>query len=36
MPNPRRLQMADLPRPKEGILLTHFIVSDDVPRSRRF
>ena len=28
--------MADLPRPKEGILLTHFIVSDDVPRSRRF
>jgi catechol 2,3-dioxygenase-like lactoylglutathione lyase family enzyme len=28
--------MADLPLPKEGILLTHFIVSDDVPRSRRF
>ena len=28
--------MADLPRPKQGILLTHFIVSDDVPRSRRF
>ena len=28
--------MADLPRPEEGILLTHFIVSDDVPRSRRF
>jgi catechol 2,3-dioxygenase-like lactoylglutathione lyase family enzyme len=28
--------VADLPRPKEGILLTHFIVSDDVPRSRRF
>ena len=28
--------MADLPSPKEGILLTHFIVSDDVPRSRRF
>lgn len=28
--------MADLPRPKEGILLTHFIVSDDVPRPRRF
>ena len=28
--------MADLPNPTEGILLTHFIVSDDVPRSRRF
>lgn len=28
--------MADLPSPTEGILLTHFIVSDDVPRSRRF
>jgi catechol 2,3-dioxygenase-like lactoylglutathione lyase family enzyme len=28
--------MADLPIPTEGILLTHFIVSDDVPRSRRF
>jgi catechol 2,3-dioxygenase-like lactoylglutathione lyase family enzyme len=28
--------MADMPDPKEGILLTHFIVSDDVPRSRRF
>jgi predicted enzyme related to lactoylglutathione lyase len=28
--------VADLPRPKQGILLTHFIVSDDVPRSRRF
>ena len=28
--------MADLPDPTEGILLTHFIVSGDVPRSRRF
>jgi catechol 2,3-dioxygenase-like lactoylglutathione lyase family enzyme len=28
--------MAKLPVPEEGILLTHFIVSDDVERSRRF
>ena len=28
--------MADLPNPMRGILLTHFIVSDDVERSRRF
>jgi catechol 2,3-dioxygenase-like lactoylglutathione lyase family enzyme len=28
--------MAELPAPQEGILLTHFIVSDDVERSRRF
>jgi catechol 2,3-dioxygenase-like lactoylglutathione lyase family enzyme len=28
--------MAELPVPTEGILLTHFIVSDDVERSRRF
>ena len=28
--------MAELPVPDEGILLTHFIVSDDVERSRRF
>ena len=28
--------MAELPIPTEGILLTHFIVSDDVERSRRF
>jgi catechol 2,3-dioxygenase-like lactoylglutathione lyase family enzyme len=28
--------MADFPAPTEGILLTHFIVSDDVARSRRF
>jgi catechol 2,3-dioxygenase-like lactoylglutathione lyase family enzyme len=28
--------MAELPVPQEGILLTHFIVSQDVERSRRF
>ena len=28
--------MAELPSPPEGIVLTHFIVSDDVERSRRF
>ena len=28
--------MADFPRPTSGIVLTHFIVSDDVERSRRF
>jgi catechol 2,3-dioxygenase-like lactoylglutathione lyase family enzyme len=28
--------MADMPIPEEGVLLTHFIVSDDVERSRRF
>ncbi len=28
--------MTELPPPPEGILLTHFIVSDDVERSRRF
>jgi catechol 2,3-dioxygenase-like lactoylglutathione lyase family enzyme len=28
--------MAELPAPKEGIVLTHFIVSGDVERSRRF
>jgi catechol 2,3-dioxygenase-like lactoylglutathione lyase family enzyme len=28
--------MPDLPLPEHGILLTHFIVSDDVERSRRF
>jgi catechol 2,3-dioxygenase-like lactoylglutathione lyase family enzyme len=28
--------MANLPLPHEGIVLTHFIVSDDVERSRRF
>src|SRR5438128_3585304 len=29
-------QMADLPIPDQGILITHFIVSADVERSRRF
>jgi len=29
-------QMAESPTPAEGIVLTHFIVSDDVERSRRF
>ncbi|HTU76550.1 MAG TPA: VOC family protein [Trebonia sp.] len=28
--------MAELPPPPEGIVLTHFIVSDDIERSRRF
>jgi catechol 2,3-dioxygenase-like lactoylglutathione lyase family enzyme len=28
--------MAQFPAPREGILLTHFIVSDDVERSHRF
>ena len=28
--------MAEFPAPGEGIALTHFIVSDDVERSRRF
>jgi catechol 2,3-dioxygenase-like lactoylglutathione lyase family enzyme len=28
--------MAEFPAPKEGIVLTHFIVSDDVERSCRF
>jgi catechol 2,3-dioxygenase-like lactoylglutathione lyase family enzyme len=28
--------MAEFPAPDEGILLTHFIVSDDVERSRGF
>ena len=28
--------MAELPAPEKGITLTHFIVSDDVERSRRF
>src|SRR5450631_2700761 len=28
--------MAELPSPPEGMVLTHFIVSDDVQRSRRF
>jgi catechol 2,3-dioxygenase-like lactoylglutathione lyase family enzyme len=28
--------MAEFPRPTEGIVVTHFIVSSDVGRSRRF
>ena len=28
--------MSKLPMPAEGLVLTHFIVSDDVERSRRF
>jgi catechol 2,3-dioxygenase-like lactoylglutathione lyase family enzyme len=28
--------MAEFPAPKEGIVLTHFVVSADVERSRRF
>ena len=28
--------MAERPNPTSGVLLTHFIVSDDVERSRRF
>ena len=28
--------MAEFPAPEKGIALTHFIVSDDVERSRRF
>ena len=28
--------MTEFPAPEEGITLTHFIVSDDVERSRRF
>jgi hypothetical protein len=28
--------VAELPAPTEGIVLTHFLVSDDVERSRRF
>jgi catechol 2,3-dioxygenase-like lactoylglutathione lyase family enzyme len=28
--------MAEFPAPREGIVLTHFIVSDDVERSHRF
>jgi catechol 2,3-dioxygenase-like lactoylglutathione lyase family enzyme len=28
--------MAEFPAPKEGFVLTHFIVSNDVRRSRRF
>ena len=34
--NQWRCRMAELPPPSEGMVLTHFIVSDDVQRSRRF
>jgi catechol 2,3-dioxygenase-like lactoylglutathione lyase family enzyme len=33
---PQRRPMAEFPAPTKEILLTHFIVSDDVERSRRF
>jgi hypothetical protein len=33
---PQEVRMAEFPAPKEGIALTHFIVPDDVGRSRRF
>ena len=32
---PEEAPMAEFPAPKEGIVLTHFIFSDDVERSRR-
>jgi hypothetical protein len=35
-PNQSRCRMTELPPPPDGIVLTHFIVSDDVERSRRF
>src|SRR6202042_2156079 len=35
-PDQRRCRMVELPPPPEGMVLTHFIVSDDVERSRRF
>ena len=28
--------MAEFPAPKDGIVLTHFVVSNDIERSRRF
>ena len=28
--------MAEFPAPREGIVLTHFVVSNDIERSRRF
>src|SRR5258708_10351567 len=34
--NERSKQMAKFPAPTEGIAITHFIVSRDVERSRRF
>src|SRR5215471_9068553 len=35
-PDQWRCPMTELPPPPEGIVLAHFIVSDDVERSRRF
>jgi catechol 2,3-dioxygenase-like lactoylglutathione lyase family enzyme len=35
-PTQWRCQLAELTQPGEGIVLTHFIVSDDIERSRRF
>src|SRR3954468_22396363 len=35
-PNQWRFQMAEFPPSPEGIAVAHFIVSDDVERSRRF
>ena len=35
-PDQWRCQVAELPPPPEGIVLAHFIVSDDIERSRRF
>jgi catechol 2,3-dioxygenase-like lactoylglutathione lyase family enzyme len=32
----KEVLMAEFPAPTEGFVLTHFIVSDDVERSRRF
>jgi catechol 2,3-dioxygenase-like lactoylglutathione lyase family enzyme len=33
---PKEVPMAEFPAPAEGIVLTHFIVAEDVERSRRF
>jgi hypothetical protein len=35
-PYDRSCLMAEFPTPADGFVLTHFIVSDDVERSRRF
>jgi len=34
--NEEEITMAELPAPREGILLTHFVVAEDVERSRAF
>jgi predicted enzyme related to lactoylglutathione lyase len=36
VPDQRRCQMSEFPPPAAGIVLAHFIVSDDVERSKRF